>query len=191
MTQYFLSASLMIAIVNLGSLHCALGSTHLKSAQTDSNAFPQVPDALKVPSGHSLILKTVARGSQIYICKATAESKTAYEWTLKAPSADLFNDQGQRLGTHYAGPTWEIDRSKVVGVVSAKENALQAETIPWLLLKAKSHQGQGTLSSVSWIQRLDTTGGKAPAIGCNETSPNAEVRVPYTANYYFYRSVNP
>jgi Protein of unknown function (DUF3455) len=157
MTQPFWSASLTIALVNLGILQCALGSTALKIAQSGSKVLPQVPDSLKVPS------------------------------------ADLFNERGQRLEKHYAGPTWEIlkDQSKVVGVVSAKVNASQTDSIPWLLLKAKSHQGKGILSLVNWIQRLETVGGKAPKMGCDKTRKNAEIQVPYTANYYFYRSISP
>jgi hypothetical protein len=193
MKRHLLSASLIIALVNLVSLHSALGSTPLKNAQPISSS--QVPKALTVPNDQTLLLKAAAKGSQIYTCKAKVEPKTepetAYEWTLKAPSADLFNDRGQRVGTHYVGPTWQIDRSKVVGVVSAKVNAPQADAIPWLLLEAKSHQGQGPLSSVSWVQRLDTVGGKAPVVGCDRTHFNAEVRVPYTASYYFYRAANP
>jgi hypothetical protein len=204
MKRHLLSASLVIVLINLmlinlGSLRSALGATPLKNAQTDPSASPQVPETLTVPSDQTLLLKAAAKGAQIYICKAKAEIKTepktepetAYEWTLKAPSAELFNDQDQRLGTHYGGPTWEIDRSRVVGAVSAKVNAPQADAIPWLLLKAKSHQGQGLLSSVNWVQRLDTVGGKAPAVGCDRIHLNAAVRVPYTASYYFYGAAKP
>jgi hypothetical protein len=198
MTQHFWSASLVMAIVHLGSLQCASSSTPLKSAQAGSNALPQAPESLKVPSDQSLLLKTAAKGLQIYLCKAkaepkTAEERTAYEWTLKAPSAELFDDQGRLIGKHYAGPTWEMqkDHSLVVGTVSAKANAPQANAIPWLLLKAKSHQGKGILSSVSWVQRLETAGGKAPAAGCDKNRQNIETQVPYTANYYFYRIAKP
>jgi Protein of unknown function (DUF3455) len=194
MKQYYPSASLMIMLLTLGSSPC-VGSIPLKikNAQIDPTPLPQVPDALKVPSNQRLILKAAAKGSQIYTCSAKIKSETAYEWTLKAPSADLFNDQGQRLGKHYAGPTWEIqeDRSKVVGVLSAKVNGPQTDTIPWLLLSAKSHQGHGILSPVNWIQRLDTAGGKAPARSCDKAHQTTEVRVPYTANYYFYGSESP
>ena len=60
-----------------------------------------------------------------------------------------------------------------------------ATAIPWLLLEAVSTSGPGIYSSVTYIQRLNTTGGLAPAgpgsfIG--ET-----VQIPYTAEYYFYR----
>jgi Protein of unknown function (DUF3455) len=197
MTYRFLSASLILALVNLGNLPNALGTTPLKIVQADSNPISQIPETLKVPSNQRLILKVAAKGWQIYSCKANAGDNTGYgtadetyEWTLKAPSAELLNDQGQPIGKHFAGPTWEMleDRSKVVGVVSVKANAPQTDAIPWLLISAKSHQGEGILSPVTWIQRLETVGGKAPAMGCDRTNQTKEVRVPYTANYYFYSS---
>ncbi len=146
----------------------------------------QVPNKLQVPAKQRLLLKSTAKGSQIYVCKAKADSNT-FEWTLKAPEAVLYNDQGQKLGLHYAGPTWEAnDGSKVMAKVIAKTNAPQASAIDWLLLGTKSRTGNGIFSQVNWIQRLETVGGKAPVKGCDRAHQNYEVRVPYTAIYYFF-----
>jgi hypothetical protein len=41
-------------------------------------------------------------------------------------------------------------------------------------------------SNVASIQRVKTAGGRAPAGGCDQTSVGRELRVPYTATYYFY-----
>jgi hypothetical protein len=190
--KHCLLVSLTIAWMSLG-IDLALSAPDLNRVRADNYRALPIPDSLKVPSNQSLLFKAAAKGVQIYICTAKAESKTDFEWTLKAPSADLFTDRGVLLGKHYAGPTWEwqADGSKVVGAVSAKVNAPQKDAIPLLLLKAKSHQGQGMLGAVNWIQRLDTLGGKAPATGCDLTHQQAKVRVPYTANYYFYRAANP
>jgi hypothetical protein len=58
--------------------------------------------------------------------------------------------------------------------------------IDWLLLRAVETSGPGVFSPVTYIQRVNTTGGKAP------TTPGSfigeVVDVPYTAEYYFYRS---
>jgi hypothetical protein len=53
-------------------------------------------------------------------------------------------------------------------------------------LKAKSNEGTGTFSKVTYIQRVDTAGGKAPSDGCDQAHADAEARVDYTAYYYFY-----
>lgn len=108
---------------------------------------------------------------------------------LKAPEADLFDAQGKRIGRHYGGPTWEeIDGSKVIGEVKGREPSPDANAIPWLLLVARKHEGNGVFSRISSIQRLETVGGKAPAGERDRSKLGTELRVPYTAVYYFYTS---
>ncbi|MBA3922650.1 MAG: DUF3455 domain-containing protein [Nostocaceae cyanobacterium] len=41
------------------------------------------------------------------------------------------------------------------------------------------------MKSVEWIQRLHTTGG-TPIHECDRDHQNVEIRVGYTADYYFY-----
>jgi hypothetical protein len=152
-------------------------------------SVPVVPDTLKVSPGEALSFAANAKGVQIYQCRAKTNDATAYEWVLKAPEADLFDGQGKRIGRHYGGPTWEaIDGSKVVGQVKGREPSTDANAIPWLLLVATKHEGNGVFSRVNSIQRLETVGGKPPAGGCDQSSLGNEVRVPYTAVYYFYTS---
>ncbi len=134
-----------------------------------------------------VLLKALAKGVQVYVCKAKEGAAGAYEWTLKAPDAELFDEKGQKIGKHYGGPTWEsTDGSKVVGQLRAKVDSPEATAIPWLLLDAKTTEGTGVLSKVKNIQRLATVGGKAPATGCDAAHEKAETRVDYTATYYMY-----
>jgi hypothetical protein len=134
-----------------------------------------------------VVLKALAKGAQVYVCVAKEGAAGAYEWTLKAPDAELFDEKGQKIGKHYGGPTWEsTDGSKVVGQLRAKVDSPEATAIPWLLLDAKTTEGTGVLSKVKNIQRLATVGGKAPATGCDAAHKNAETRVDYTATYYMY-----
>ncbi|MDC0684904.1 DUF3455 domain-containing protein [Sorangium atrum] len=150
-------------------------------------APPETPDAIKAPSTANLVLKANAKGAQIYVCGKKKEPKAKFEWTLKAPDATLSDEAGKTLGKHYGGPTWEAaDGSKVVGAMKAKVDAPDATAIPWLLLEIKSTEGQGVLSHVAWIQRVQTVGGKAPADGCDKAHDGAEARVDYSAAYYFY-----
>jgi hypothetical protein len=128
-----------------------------------------------------------AKGVQIYQCLPNKDDAAKFEWTFVAPEAVLFDDEHNEVGKHYVGPTWEsIDGSKVVGAVKARVDSPSADAIPWLLLYAKSTEGTGTFSDITSIQRVDTTGGKAPQVGCDSTHVNEEVRVPYTAVYFFY-----
>jgi hypothetical protein len=64
--------------------------------------------------------------------------------------------------------------------------------IPWLLLQVVGGQdgptGGDTLTASTYIQRVHTAGGIAPATGCAEsTDVGKKVLVPYEADYYFYR----
>lgn len=148
--------------------------------------LPPVPDALRPPAGQVLKLKRSAVGVQIYTCAATA---TSYAYAFKAPEADLLSDDDFR-GNHFLGPTWQSkDGSKVRGTVVASAASPDPSAIPWLLLSAvETGMFDGNFSDVTYIQRLSTTGGKAPASGCDAAHVGAEVRVDYTADYYFYRS---
>ena len=64
--------------------------------------------------------------------------------------------------------------------------SVDSTAIDWLLLQAVSTDGPGIFKPVTYIQRVNTVGGKAPATP--GTSICAEVKVPYTAEYYFYRA---
>jgi len=134
---------------------------------------------LKPPAGSTLVFHVYARGVQIYRWTGTS-------WQLYGPDAVLSADaEGKStVGTHYVGPKWETTSgSKVEGTVidrcTADPNAVQ-----WLSLAAKS-TGPGVLQGVTFIQRVNTVGGKAPSSGGSFTGQ--EITVPYSAEYFFYR----
>jgi hypothetical protein len=109
---------------------------------------------------------------------------------FQAPEAVLFSDAGTHgeIGIHYVGPTWESESgSKVKGAAIANAPSPNANSIPLLLLKAVSTEGPGVFERTTFIQRLNTVGGRAPATG---GTTGQVVRVPYTAEYFFYREQN-
>lgn len=138
-------------------------------------------DSLAAPEGSRLAAKLYAEGDQIYRWDGT-------RWMFVAPSARLYPEPEARaeVGTHYAGPTWEsVSGSKVVGSV-IRRCTPDARAIPWLLLSGVSSAGPGIFEGVTWVQRLNTTGGNAPS------QPGSFIgelsNVPYTAVYQFYRN---
>jgi hypothetical protein len=169
----------MVAATSLVfSLQALLGLSLLQGSASD------VPRELKPPEGQVLILPAHGKGRQIYTCQSAAGQ---YSWKLKAPDAQLFDSRGDRVGRHFAGPTWEAnDGSRVMGKVVASLPSADADSVPWLLLDVHSTGGPGTLSKVKSIQRLHTKGGKAPAGGCDAAHERVETSVSYTADYYFY-----
>ena len=146
---------------------------------------PDVPDAIQAPAGLEVAVYAHATGSQIYTCQAAADGK--FNWTLKAPDAELHDRQDKVIGQHSAGPSWKLkDGSEVTGKAAAHVDSLDPDSIPWLLVNVVSHAGNGLLSSVTTIQRVHTHGGKAPAGGCDAEHKDAETKSDYTADYYFY-----
>lgn len=140
--------------------------------------------AITPPQGSALLLEVIADGVQIYTCDA---KDGGFGWSFRAPEANLFDQQGRQVGTHFGGPTWKIgDGSAVVGEVIAKANAPEPDAIQWLLLRTKSHQGSGTLSTAAYIRRTDTQGGAAPRTGCDASHLSEQARMRYSAIYQFF-----
>jgi len=140
-------------------------------------------DSLQIPDGNTFKFHAYAIGAQIYRWDGTT-------WVFVAPSATLYADPGYhgQVATHYAGPTWQSKSgSKVVGMRLA---ACTPDTtaIPWLKLGAISSQGPGVFDGVTFIQRVNTVGGKAPATA--GTTVGDVANVPYSAEYYFYSATD-
>jgi hypothetical protein len=152
---------------------------------------PTVAPELAVPDAAKLVLAASARGVQIYEC--AADTSGAPVWKLHAPRAELLDPSGVVIGGHFggvdqgleAGPWWEAkDGSRVHGARPA--SVPNPGSIPLLRLEGSgaAFTGDGgLLSYVAFIQRLDTTGGAAPAGAC---TAGQKTEVPYTAKYYFY-----
>jgi hypothetical protein len=181
-----------------GAFGCASGHAGATapvaaSAPPAPLAPPAVPPALAVPAGALVTARFHAVGAQVYACGASpAGGAPAYAWTLKGPDATLSGDDGHTIGSHSAGPTWSsTDGSSVVGKKLAQSDAADATAIPWLLVGAVSTTGTGVFSDVSYVQRVATSGGKAPATGCGAENVGSETHVPYEADYFFYRGGKP
>jgi hypothetical protein len=152
----------------------------------NDNRTPDLPvecASLQVETGNKVSSRAYALGVQIYRWNGA-------EWEFVAPAANLYADadyHGQ-IGIHYGGPTWESNSgSQVVAArVPGTGCTPDAAAIPWLLLQTVSTDGPGIFKKVTFIQRVNTAGGLRPTIP--GTTIGEEARVPYTAEYYFYRS---
>ena len=174
-----LSASAMLCL----SACVSTGTPTPKPAATD------IPAQLRPAPGEVLFLQTQGVGVQIYDCSPKAGQPGAFEWTFREPDAQLMDAAGHMIGRHFTGPTWELDEgSSVVGEVKARAPSPSPTAIPWLLLSARATAGSGKLTATTSIQRLRTVGGAAPSAGCNAANAGKVAKVPYTANYYFYRA---
>lgn len=166
--------------------------TALAADTTDSRALPEVPPTLQVAEGCRISFRAFASGAQVYTATPSPTDPTKLVWTFVGPEAVLYDLDGVVVGYHYAfaGPTrpaWETNSGGfVVGARSVPPVTVDPNAIPWLLLDAVHTEGPGVLARTVQIQRINTTGGLAPATP--PTFAGQLVRVPYTADYIFYRA---
>jgi hypothetical protein len=151
---------------------------------TPSIAGAQVYDAIVAPA-ETLVAMAHAVGAQIYDCKAIAGGQLA--WQFREPIATLLID-GETVGRHYAGPTWEmIDGSTVLGKQDSLAPGATPKDIPWLKLEVTSSRGAGRLTDVTTIRRINTKGGVA---GGQCGPAGALLSVAYSADYAFLKKDN-
>jgi len=169
----------------MAALVCA-AATLTAQADHDNRILdlPSICDRIAVAEDNQAVFRVFAVGVQIYRWDGT-------NWVFVAPEAVLYADAGHRLevGTHFAtptGPAWQIGHSKVIAQ-RVDGCTLDATAIPWLLLRTLSGEGHGILNGVSFVQRVRTLGGLAPADAGAFTGEQRQV--PYTAQYFFYRSI--
>ena len=159
-----------------------LGSGLAALAAGNDNRAPEVPVEIKVPAGNKVHFHGFGVGVQIYTWNGTS-------WGSAVPEAILFHAEGV-VTIHFAGPTWQSNSGSTVVGALPPEAAVTVDTnaIPWLRLSAKSTEGPGIFANTTFIQRVNTTGGKAPLE--DGTFVGQVARVPYTADYFFYRRAN-
>lgn len=142
--------------------------------------------ALRPGAGEEPAFVLNAEGAQLYACKPRAGEKNAFQWDFVGPEATL-RENGKPVGRHGAGPVWEStdDRSSVKGAARKGQDGGQGN-LPWLLMAA-TPSGSGRFTGVTSIVRASTRGGVEPAEKCDASKSGREARVPYTADYYFYK----
>lgn len=152
---------------------------------SDGPELPAECSSIQVEAGNKVSFHTYAKGVQIYRWNGSA-------WVFVAPVATLFAEKNffGEVGTHYIGPKWEsksgskVEARRVAGTGCRPDPT----AIEWLLLSRFDSTGPGIFANVTFIQRVNTTGGMAPSQP--GTTLDEVKEVPYTAEYYFYRAQN-
>ncbi len=138
-----------------------------------------------------LFLAVHAIGVQKYTCQASGT------WLFTDPEAALYKTTRARkpIGTHYLNfatgrPVWEAKDGS--SVEAARKVTVPAGTgnIPALLLQAvvtTAGSDGDRLTRTTWVQRLNTSGGVAPAGTC---MPGDTVAVPYSTDYFFWKAAH-
>jgi hypothetical protein len=149
-----------------------------------------LPDTMKVPAGHKVAMETVGVGEITYECRADKDMAGKYAWVFAGPDAKLLDKSGKQVGKYFGPPaTWEaMDGSKITG----KQLAVSpggAGNIPLQFVQANPAMGMGAMTGVTYIQRVKTMGGVAPASACAAGNLGSKQIVKYQADYIFWKAV--
>ena len=149
-----------------------------------------LPAAVQVPAGNKVAMETVGVGEITYQCSAKKDMADQFEWVFVGPDAKLNDRGGKQVGKYYGPPaTWEsMDGSKLTATQVAVAPGA-AGSIPTQLVKANPAMGSGAMSGVTYIQRVSTQGGVAPAMPCTAANAGAKQTVKYQADYIFYKAM--
>jgi Protein of unknown function (DUF3455) len=148
-----------------------------------------LPATVQVPAGNKVAMETVGVGEITYECRAKANMAGQFEWVFVGPDAKLMDRAGKQVGKYYGPPaTWEsMDGSKLTATQLAVAPAM-AGSIPLQLVKANPAMGMGAMSGVTYIQRVATQGGVAPAMACDGMAMGKKEIVKYQADYIFWKA---
>jgi hypothetical protein len=138
-----------------------------------------------------LFLVAHASGVQKYACQANST------WLFTDPEAVLYKTTGvsNPIGNHFLNfatgrPVWQSNDGSSVEAARTASAAGGAGNIAWLLLQAvvtTAGPDGDRLTRATWIQRLNTSGGVAPA---GECVPGDRIAVPYSADYFFWTAAD-
>ncbi|PPD49762.1 MAG: hypothetical protein CTY16_03265 [Methylobacter sp.] len=205
----------ILPIAGTMALVLAFVASHPQPAHAGRVTPPPVPTDIQVPAGNIAFLEGHAVGTQNYVCLPCPNPITptavcpasGFAFTLFTPQATLSADNNRQIITHFFSPNpaekgtiraaWQDSRdtSTVWGgraTASSDPDFVAQDAIPWLLLPVagtkKGPTGGRSLTAVTFIQRLNTSGGAAPSTGCDAlTDVGTRAFVPYTADYFFYK----
>jgi len=163
-------------------------AAHISASENlDIPASVSVPENL--PKGNTRVATYYAVGVQKYKARIKAGTDpVVYEWAFVAPKADLYDISNANVGSHGAGPFWQIfplDSIFAQQFTPARTTPSEdPESIDWLLLMPKvGTTPTGIFADVDYIQRIATKGGKAPLTPPSDIDETIDVK--YKAVYRF------
>jgi len=189
--KYILLSMITAVTISTGCEKDKTTETPFRIIQASENLA--IPGAValpaNLPAGNMRVATYYAVGVQKYKAQAKAGTPGTFEWVFVAPEAKLYDGTNMEVGTHGAGPHWKLN-GRIDSIYAQHFSPMKTapsdnvSNIDWLLLMPKEGKTPtGIFSGVEYIQRIATSGGKAPATAPVSESDRTEV--PYTAIYRF------
>jgi len=148
----------------------------------------ELPPRICVPDGNVVKIRAYTDGVERYRCDGES-----WEWT--GLYAELSLD-GVVFGRHFLGArnrvVWQWNdgsslEGSILDILGTDLAPDRFHDIPWLLWEPTSHGGEGVLSNVTFIQRVDTAGGAPTALDdCEESRAGEDGTVRFTATHIFH-----
>ncbi|HTT09681.1 MAG TPA: DUF3455 domain-containing protein [Burkholderiaceae bacterium] len=137
-----------------------------------------------MPDTVAPVLRLQGHGVQVFRCEPRGSG--GYTWVFRLPEADLIDESGKAIVRHGANFSFEhVDGSRLLGTIVDFDDAPVPTNLRWLLLSARSF-GEGALTGVKYVQRVNTNGGMPPA-KCEAAQQNRLLRVDFSADFVFYK----
>jgi Protein of unknown function (DUF3455) len=154
----------------------------------------KLPQVIRSIRGRTLPTASSSSSSTRSGSRSTRARRTA-PWLFTDPEATLYKTTGvsRPIGTHFLNfatgrPVWQLKDDSSVEAARTVTVSGGTGNIAWLLLQAvvtTAGSDGDRLTSTTWVQRLNTSGGVAPAETC---VPGDRIAVPYSADYFFWRA---
>ncbi|MEN9560678.1 MAG: hypothetical protein RLZZ502_1889 [Pseudomonadota bacterium] len=155
------------------------------------SAFDQstLPESIQVGEGYKIAYEAVGLGTVLYRCTGlTEEGRRRYVWQFVGPDAKLLDREGVQVGTYTGPPTYfQLKDGSGTSANGMRVSSNGAGNLTLQILEAHSSNGNGALTGVKFIQRINTKGGAAPANGCTVQNTGAEQKVQFQADYIYWR----
>ncbi len=149
-----------------------------------------LPEAIRVPAGHTAVLEAQGRGDLLYECQAVKRAPYEYAWLLQTPGLKLQDSNGNTV-MYYPGvrSRWEHSDGSKVTAQELVEIPGDRQNLPLQRAMVKPSDTSGALGNISYIQSRRTVGGVVAAPACTAASLGMRKWVPYEADYVFWRPV--
>ena len=185
--RHFTKALLVLAGI---SALVACGTNLPNLAGLQKNQL-NLPEAIRVPSGHQVALEARGSGELLYTCQAIKRAPFEYAWLLQASSMRLQDNSGRTIN-YFPGTRsrWvHSDGSQLVTQASV-EAAADSANLPQqrAMVDATSTAGTpGMLGKVKYVQTLRNIGGVVITKPCIAGNLGMRVSVPLESDYVFWQ----
>ncbi len=139
--------------------------------------------ALPVPEGATEAFHLSGRGVQIFRCEMQSQGG---RWIYRLPEAELGDPRTGLALRHGVNLSFEsADGSRLIGEIVDHVPSVDEQSLPWVLIGTRSY-GKGALTGIRFVARINTAGGMPPQ-HCEPESASQVLRVPFSADFVFYR----